>query len=295
MTDQGPITAPKGPAADTPAPDVGITPPGTPAPDTGTSPTPPVVDVGTAKTVKPDQATAPVKTEDADVFFDPKDLPEELLPYHKQLQAAFTKKTQAIKGEREKIEAYNAFMQDIPGNLQLAAQQYGFRMVPAQQGYPPQAGAGEQSTQPFGPDWQPQNYGELYQATEERIMQKLQRQFGPVFDNVQKLAVTNVERQLTEIDPDWRLYEDEMTANLQKHRTLAEDIPLLYKMTVPEEVLNSRAVQAALKKMEEKAKSAKIQGKGTTTPSAPARTGKPSFQQAVDDAREDLAKRGVKS
>ena len=283
MSDQGPISAPKGPASDIPE---GITPE---APEKGTSPTAPDDAKGAAKTKGADQPKGPAKTEDTDVFFDPKDLPPELMPYHKQLQAAFTKKTQGVKQQKEKIEAYDAFMQDIPGNLQRAAQQYGFRMVP--QGNPPQAGV--QGNEPFTPEWQPQTYPELYNAFEQKIMGTLMQRFGPVFDNVQKLATNNVERQLSEIDPDWKVYEDEMTDNLKKHPTLAHDIPKLYQMSVPSEVLTSRAVQTALKKMETTAKSAKIQGKGTMAPTSPAKKGKPSFQQAVDEAKADLASKGL--
>ena len=78
MPDQGPVTLTEGPGKDTPNPDAGTTP-GTPAPDVGTSPTPPPVDDGTAKAADADQPKSPAKTEDTDVFFDPKDLPEEPL------------------------------------------------------------------------------------------------------------------------------------------------------------------------------------------------------------------------
>ena len=287
MPDQGPISALEGTVEGTPTPDDGTTE-GTP-PQEGTSPQTPEGADGTAKAEGADQTKVPAKSED-EVFFDPKDLPKELLPYHKQLQSAFTKKTQAIKQDRDKIEAYDAFMQDIPGNLQRAAQQYGFKMVPSQAN-PPQAGV--EGTQPFGPDWQPQSYGELYQAFSERLFTDLNQRFGPVFQNVERLATTNVERQLSEIDPDWKIYEDDMTANLKQHPTLAHDISKLYKMSVPDEVLNSRAVQAALKKMEEKAKSAKIQGKGTAAPTKRPGGGKMSFQESIDAAKQTLAEQGV--
>ncbi|MFX0199629.1 MAG: hypothetical protein ACFFCW_26195, partial [Candidatus Hodarchaeota archaeon] len=292
MPDQGPITAPKGSASSTPPPD-GTTL-GTPSQEPGTSPTAPPVDAGTAKSDKADQVQTPAKTDDTEPFYDPKDLPEELLPYHKQLQAAFTKKTQALKKDREKIEAFDAFMADVPGSLQRAAQQYGFRMVPMQQpnqpGYPPQAGA--EGNQPFGPDWQPGSYEELYQTFANRCYQEAQQRLGPVFKNVERLTASNVERQLSEIDSDWKLYEEDMMDNLKQHPTLVNDVPKLYKMSVPDEVLKSRATQAALKKMETKAKSAQIQGKGTAAPTTQPR-GKMDFQASVDAAREQLARQGL--
>ena len=51
-------------------------------------------------------------------FFDPKSVPQELLPAYKQMQAAFTKKTQEIAAARKEAESikgkYSKYDQYIP-------------------------------------------------------------------------------------------------------------------------------------------------------------------------------------
>ena len=47
-----------------------------------------------------------------ETFFDPKELPEELQPEYKRMQAAFTKKTQAVADVRKKAEAFDNLIKD---------------------------------------------------------------------------------------------------------------------------------------------------------------------------------------
>jgi len=48
------------------------------------------------------------------------------------MQAAFTKKMQGLSGDRQKIEAYNQFMQDPIGQMQQVAKQYGYSLTRAE-------------------------------------------------------------------------------------------------------------------------------------------------------------------
>jgi hypothetical protein len=112
----------------------------------------------------------------------------------------------------------------------------------------------------------------------------------PVFDNVQQMTSQNIEKQLGEIDPNWKTYEDEMTENLKLHPTLARDVSKLYRISVPEDVLKSKYTQAALKKFEEKATSAKVQGKSSVLSSQLPMDEKLTFAQSVERAKQILAK-----
>ena len=47
------------------------------------------------------------------------------------MQAAFTKKTQAVAQDRQKIEAFDAFMADPMSQIQQLAQQYGYSLTQA--------------------------------------------------------------------------------------------------------------------------------------------------------------------
>jgi hypothetical protein len=209
---------------------------------------------------------------------------------NKQFKSAYTKKLEPVKKERQKAEAYDAFMANPEQSLKTAAQQYGYKMVPMNQ-------TAQQTvqTQQDGDalnNWQPQTWGEvdntLYSRFKEKLMPELINMFRPILDNVQNLTSSNIESKLNEIDPDWKLYEDEMTANLKLHPTLARDVSKLYKLSVPEEVLKNKYTQAALKKYDEKAKSAKVSSKSSVSASSAPTNKKLSFQEAVDEAKRKL-------
>ena len=86
-----------------------------------------------------------------------------------------------------------------------------------------------------------------------------------------------------------------MTA-LQTHPTLVSNPMALYKLSVPDDVLQSRATQRALKKMQEKGKSAAVSGASTTTKkSGNKMPDKPlSFDEAVKFAEAQLAEQGIR-
>ena len=76
------------------------------------------------------QTEAPGQSEDEESFFDPNSVPEELKPAYKQMQAAFTKKTQEIAQARKESEelkqradAYSKYEQYIPIVEEMLANQ----------------------------------------------------------------------------------------------------------------------------------------------------------------------------
>lgn len=229
-------------------------------------------------------ATAPSVTEE-ETFFDPKTVPPELLPAYKQMQKAFSKKTQTIAQQRQKLEAYDAFMMDPTANLKSLAAQYGLQITPAQAAQAVQQAAQEGN-------WEPQTWDEVFTKVEEKLMAKLQGQLKPVFDNVQQQTAANIEKQLDAIDGNWKVYEDDMMATLKAHPSLVGDVGKLYRLSVPEEVLTSRAVQTALKKLEDKTKGAQVHGEKGAIKTAPVTKKANSFQEAVEQARESGKKEG---
>ena len=278
---QGPVTMPEGITPAAPA-SAEITAPA-PEASTGQAPSQPSPETG--------QATAPQAEEPT--FFDPSTLAPELMPGYKQMQAAFTKKMQAISGEKQKIEAYNQFMADPIGQMQTVAKQYGYSLTRAeaaqainqQQGQAPQ-------------NWEPQSWGEVMSMATQTAREEIMRELQPFLGNVQKVTAQTIERQLSEIDPQWRTYEDDMRAKLQKHPTLVNDVAELYRLSVPEDVLTARATQAALAKFSGKAEQAKVSGTTKTSHSAPAtpditkmKSGD-AFNMAVEIARKKIASGG---
>lgn len=223
-----------------------------------------------------------------EAFFDPesiKDKPE-LMSAYKQMQAAFTKRTSALKGSEQKVKAYDDFVANPAQTLQMLAAQYGYQLSRAQaQGMID----GQQQSQ-----FEPQSWEEVLRAAEERAEKRVIDRLSPFINQVKETRQNQVERLLDDQCPDWRVYEDKMTAMLQKHPTMVNDPVELYRISVPAEVWQSRAAQAALKKLQDKASSSQLSGGSTTTQQASDKPkGRMNFDEAVKYAKGVLADRGI--
>lgn len=208
-----------------------------------------------------------------DTFFDPNDLPDELIPAYKQMQASYTKKMQNISGNKEKLEAYDAFAADPIGTLQKLSQQYGYQMV---------QGSKEQT------EWQPQSWDEVMAKAKQEALKEL----APVIGDLRK---SNMETRLDKDYPDWRQYEDEMVNIVTKHPTLAQDPDMLYHMALPKKVIEGRAMKQALAKVNGQSQAAQVSGKSTTNKSPNQKpTGSLSLDEAVKYAKAELAKKGIR-
>ena len=241
------------------------------------------------------QETTPTGTQQAaeETFFDPRDIEgkPELQAAYKQMQGAFSKKMEGVKANRQKIEAYDAFAADPVSQLQTMARQYGYSLTRAE--------AAQQLNQQEAQapaDWEPKSWDEVLQKAEEGAYQRLQRENEPMYKEVQGLRKSNLETYLDSNAPDWRTYEEEMMATLAEHPTLRNKPMDLYKMSIPDNVLQSRATQQALKKMQDKGKSSEISGASTTTKKSGAKMpDKPvTFDEAVKIAEAQLAEQGMR-
>jgi hypothetical protein len=270
-TGQAGAPAPAIPVADAPAP----------GPQPGQAP-PVDTPVAADKPIDAPAAASPEPT-----FFDPKTVPPELLPAYKLMQAQFTKKNQEFGQLRQKIEAYDNFTRDPLGSLQAIAQQYGLQLIrPGQQ--PPTGASGQTADG----QWEPQSWADVMNKATELAETKIMQSLAPYLANLRNITAGNIERDLDQIDPNWRVYEDDMRQVLQAHPTLVKDVRGLYRMAVPEDVYSSRAVQAALSKLEKKADAAKVSSGSTSRKSEPVPRKVSSFQDAVDAAREQMRRTG---
>lgn len=205
-----------------------------------------------------------------ETFFDPKSIEgkPELESAYKSMQRAFTKKMQGFKDSQQKIDAYDAFSKDPLGTMTALAQQYGYNLQPrtgqnAQTGTQPNQAQGTEGQE----SWQPNSWDEVMDRATTIAEQRIMRQMQPLLGRVQDLQQGHIERELSEIDPGWQAYETDMMSNLQKHPTLADDPATLYRMSVPQDVLESRATQRALRKMEGKAETLQASGQSTVSKS----------------------------
>ena|SRR3990167_1932043 len=220
--------------------------------------------------------TAPVVE---DSFFDPKDIigtPAEKA--YKQMQADYTKKMKFISSSKQKIDAYERFEKNPHEAVRLLAQQYGIKIEePKKQ-----------------EDWNPQTWDEVKAKSKEEAKDEVLRELSPYLNEVKAIKKQAIEKQLSDIDPQWQLYEDQMSENLQKHPSLVSDPATLYRISVPAEVHEQRAMKKAIEQ---------INGKKETTPSGGSLTpktpsNKPSgpltWEQSIAAAHADLASRGIR-
>ena len=119
------------------------------------------------------------------------------------------------------------------------------------------------------------------------------KELQPIIGNVQQMRAQTIERQLDDIDPEWRVHEDSMRGNLQKHPTLVDDPVMLYRLSIPADVQERRATQAAIARIEGKTRSGRVSGTtGSTVKSAEATKPAATFDEAVAQARRMLAEQG---
>jgi len=213
-------------------------------------------------------------------FFDPKSLEgkPELQTAYKQMQGKFTKRMQEFKQHKTKVEAYDSFIKDPMGAMKQVAQQYGFKLVQ-------DPGDGKKQ------DWNPQSWDDVMAEAENRVLKRME----PVVGELRQMKQQNVEAYLDNNHSDWRTYEDDMVGMLQKHPSLAQDPDLLYRMSVPSEVLEARAAKAALQKLKNSGESGQISGTSTATKQttdAPPKGG--TFNDYVAFAKAKLAKQGIR-
>ena len=220
------------------------------------------------------------KTDDS--FFDPNSIKgnPELEKAYKQMQAAYTKHAQKFAENRNKLEAYDSFMKDPVTNLRQLAAQYGIPIA--------------QPTQEVK-SWEPQTWEDVMVRARDEAKKEIYKDLSPVFEEVKNLRKTNIEKSLEEIDPQWRLYEEDMMSNLKEHPTLVSSPDKLYRLSVPEKVIMAKATQTAVSKLRGKTDAAQISGGSTTTKTAnQVPRGPMSFSDAVKVAEAQLAERGMK-
>lgn len=265
------------------------------APDTGTTQAAPATDGGQA-TATTSQPTGQAGTGQApeETYFDPTQVPAELQPAYKLMQSAFTRKMTELSERGRKYTTYEQFapvieqyQRDPVSVIQQLASQHGLQLTRAQAAnIAAQQGAPAATPQ----EWQPNNWDEVLAKAEERAEQRLMAKLAPVIGNVQQMQAKNIEAQLDGIDPEWRTYEDAMKNNLQKYPQMVQDVATLYRISVPPEVIEARATQSALSRLQRKTSDARASGTSTVK-AGPAPREIKSFDDAVAFAKEQLSRR----
>lgn len=259
----------------------------------GTTAQAPVADQGQApaqgSSTEGQAAAAAPAAQPFEENFDPKTLSPELQGAYKNMHGAFTKRMQAMSQDRELLDQAKRFVADPITGMQQMARQYGYQLTRAEA-----AAAVAQQTPPH---WDPRSgeappdWDTVLSAAEQRAEQRLMQRFGPVIENVQKLQAKNIEGQLDSLDPQWRVHEDAMRDNLKAHPTLVNDVATLYRLSVPQEVVEARATQAALNRMQKTTQSARVSGTSSARSASPVPRDVKTFADAVEAAREQLSRK----
>lgn len=206
-------------------------------------------------------------------------------------RSAWTRSQQEIAEQRkandQKIRAYDAFSQDPATALQQLAAQYGYSLT---RGQAVAATGGDPQ------EWEPQTWGDVRNTIKqeavreamETILQKLQ----PLLGNVQNLQTKAFETQLDGIDPLWRRHEGRMMQLMEKHPTLVGDVATLYEMAIPAAERQARATQEALAKLRTQGENAGMEGQGTKRKTEPSPKKARTFQEAIENARDELRATG---
>lgn len=213
-----------------------------------------------------------------DSFFDPNSIKgkPELEAAYRQMQGSYTKKMQAFREHQTKIDAYDRFASDPLNTIRQIATQYGLHIVEGGKDQPK--------------DWNPQNWDEVMSEAEKRVLKKME----PVYSELRQLKQQNVEGYLDTHYPDWRTYEDDMMDTLKTHPSLVKDPDKLYRVSVPPEVWESRAMKRAQEKLRANGEAAKVSDGKTTTKTNQEPSGPLTFNQSVEVAKKRLAAQGIR-
>jgi len=229
------------------------------------------------------QSVAPVETtvtgteQSGESFFDYESVKGTALePAYKNMQSSYSRKSDELKKGLDKITQHDQFMANPVDTMRPLAQQYGYQMVQGQL----QDQNGKSKT--F------ENWDQVMDEAERRVMEKMQ----PMFGEMQNMKKQSVEQALDSLHPDWRTYEDTMLENLQAHPTLVSNPDMLYRLSVPNAVLEAQANKRALAKIQDTTESGKVQGQSTTTQQAKKTPKKMTFDQAADFARQEVKRLG---
>lgn len=252
---------------------------------------------------------APNATE---TFADPAAIPAELQPHFKRMQAAFTRKMQALGTEKaaqaEKLASYDRLMNDAEFAKQVileAAPRLGLSVAPAGSngsgagtaatgdGPPPEFVAKIQATLPDELKWMaPAQAAALWEGSRTLLQ--------PVLEKQQQQVKATHEREfealadsLSQRAPEWAEHEDAMGELLDfinsealTHPVFGSKLDILYNVVTK----NTAATQEAVRRMTAAGRNRTVTGRSesSTTPNLTERVKKaPSMQDAFRIASED--------
>ena len=146
-------------------------------------------------------------------FVDPSQLPKELQPHWKKMQASYTRKMQGLKEAQDKANLYDQIMSDPENIVSKLAEKAGLKVVKDES---------REEDVPEGGD-------ATLRWLQSQINKAVEAAVGPIKGSQQQLKVSQSMSYLDKTYPDWKLYDDIMTDIVKKHPSMSEDLDLLYE------------------------------------------------------------------
>lgn len=165
-----------------------------------------------------EEGTSEDELTDEERFLDPSNLPKELLPAFKRMQASFTKAMQKVASQREKIALFDKLMEDPEAAVGALAEKVGLRVSKKGAISEPHETAGEPEVT----------------DTESWVRKIIREELTPVVEQLRQeqaeIKAKSAIAYLNETYPDWYLYEDTMAELVRRHPSLRDDLDNLYRL-----------------------------------------------------------------
>lgn len=145
-----------------------------------------------------------------DKFMNPNELPPELKPAFKKMQASFTRAMQKLSGERDKIELADKLLENPKEALRILSEKAGISIDT-----PKPADSPASDTEKW---------------VQEKALAAIQPMLKQLGSELASVKVQLAETYLTNMHPDWYLYENEMAGLLKQHPSLGTDLDKLYDL-----------------------------------------------------------------
>jgi hypothetical protein len=180
----------------------------------------------------------------------------------------YTKKTMGIKASEKQLAEYKQLMADPEGAARRFLAEKGYHIVQK-----------DQTGQPK--NWEPKTWKDVEDLIQQRAEEIANKQLNPMLKEVSTLKQQSIEARLDSDYADWRTYEEAMVQNLTEHPTLSKNLDLLYRLSVPQDVIEQRAYKKAMEKLKGGSDASQISGaKTTSTQTSQRPEGKLTMDQA---------------
>jgi hypothetical protein len=208
---------------------------------------------------------------------------------YRELNKSYTQKTQALAEQRQKVEFVDQFMQMYQRDPDSALGELMKTL-----GYQPKAAPAAQARPdaPGDANWQPKTWTEVLEKASEMAASKMRGEIQPVMEKYEELSTQTIEQKLNEIDPQWRLYEDKMRENMARYPDMVNNLADLYRISVPPEVQEKLAYNAAMRKLDGERQAGRVSGSASVPRAVDSGADIKTFDDAVRLAQEKLKSGG---